>query len=481
MGSICTNSIQSNWADNSPRSGVSVAPIDMSSFKVYQTCIPKNREPFEDVYETEQRKLGFGYYGDVKKCVHRETGVVRAVKIVNRERIGCFSLDGNWFFRQIEILSQIDHPSFIRVHEYFEERDYFYLIMDYHKEGTLAAKLKASKGCSEDFLKKVMKKILSGVSHLHQKGLVHRDLKPENILISEKDEEILVKIIDFDTCGKLNEFGKLSGLYGTALYMPPEMALGEYDSKCDMWSAGMIMYNLMTGKTPFAGMSDHQIVENIQKLQIDFGCYEMHRYSDQCRELLGKLLQKDSKKRISAQNALAHPWFQASVNFSKIETVLNNIQQSKVKNLAIKEFLIKHFSLIKDFEELDLVFSELDTDNDGVISLPDFLNFFSKAYDKEESYQKTEKLFEKLKGLSEEFISYEDFLNACIKLKDILDDERILKFLDKGTQGLTRFSVAGLGADESWDWFLDLKLKIQHDITPKEFRGIMFDKIFVNF
>ena len=479
MGSICTNSLQNNFADYSPRSGGNVAPINMSSLKGITNYISKNCEAFEDVYETEQRKLGFGFYGDVKMCVHRVTGVARAVKIMSKERFGRGTLSEDWFFKQIEIISQIDHPCFIRVHEYFEDRDYFYLVMDYHEEGSLSAKLKSSKTCSEDFIKKLMKKLLSGITYLHSLGIVHRDLKPENILVNEKDGEILVKIIDFDTCTKLNESGKISGLFGTAFYMPPEMVPGQYDSKCDLWSLGMVMYNLMTQKFPFSGMSDREIINNIQKVQINFHCPELLRFSKDCRSMLEKLLQKDPIKRISAENALLDPWLSIPETYSKIEITLNSLHKSKVKNIAIKEFLIKHFSTLKDFEELDLAFIELDTDNDGVISISDVLQFYYKGYNKAEAHQKTEDFFDRLKGLSEEFVSYEDFLNACVNLKDVLDEKRISRFLEKGTGGLTGFCVDGMTGVESWDWFLDLKRKIDDDLTPKDFRGIVLERICV--
>lgn len=453
-----------------------------------QTFLPKNKKFFQDVYEVENRKLGFGHYGDVNKCVHKETGTIRAVKLINRERIGSHSLEENWFFKQIELLSQIDHPCFIRFHEFFEERDYFFLIMDYHREGDLLQKLRSFRKLPEKFVKKVMKNVIMGVSYLHSLRIVHRDLKPENILVTEKDEDVIVKIIDFDTAARLNEVGVVSGLFGTAYYMAPELLQPEYNEKCDMWSVGIIMFNLLTGLMPYGGLSDHKVASNIQKFQINLSMPELSLVSETCKNLLSKLLKKDPKKRIDAETALNDEWFKNSSDSEKTEKILSSIVRSKVKNPVVKDYLISNFSIIKDFEDLDRAFIELDTDHDGIVSFSDMKNLFFMYNSEPVAVEKSDKLLINFREYTEDFLTYSDFLNATINLRNILDEKRISRFLNKRVEkklsrgfGETTEGENLTRDEESDDWFLDLKDKIDHDMTPQDFRGAVLTKLFVNF
>jgi calcium-dependent protein kinase len=486
MGSLCPGSVDVGRKQPLQQ----VRPIEMKGISGIKNLLPKNRRYFEDVYEIENRKLGFGHYGDVKKCVHRETGTVRAVKIFNRERLGGQQLNENWFFQQIEILSQIEHPCFIRCHEFFEERDLFYLVMDYQREGDLLLKLRSNKRLPESYVRKVIRKILIGVSYLHSLKIVHRDLKPENVLITDKDDDVVIKIIDFDTSTRLNEEGKVSGVFGTPYYMAPELARPEYDELCDEWSIGVIMYNLLTGSMPFPKSSDNKFLESLQKFSLNLTVPELSLISDNCKSLLNKLLKKDPVKRISAEDALGENWFSDFVNHEKIIRVLDSLESNKVRSPVVKDFLISNFSVIKDFEDLDRAFIELDSDHDGVVSVLDFQEIFLRGdFGKAEAEEKTFRVLTFFRGFSEDYITYDEFLNATINLKGILDEKRIAKFLDKRIirKNMRRRSIESAEGEsqttdeEGEDWFLDLKDKIDNDMTPQDFRGVMIDKLFESF
>ena len=177
------------------------------------------------------------------------------------------------------------------------------------------------------------------------------------------------------------------------------------------------------------------------------------------------------------------------MNNEKIVQILDSLEPNKVKSPVVKDYLISNFSIIKDFEDLDRAFIELDSDHDGIISVLDFQEIFLKAsIGKNEAEEKTARLLEFFRGYSEDFITYDEFLNATISLKGILDDKRISRFLNKRIMRKRerRSSESGenesLTADEeSDDWFLDLKEKIDNDMTPQDFRGAMIEKLFVNF
>jgi calcium-dependent protein kinase len=486
MGILCPGSADMSVLNTSCGSPSSFRLPDLKT-NSNQIPIKKNRQFFDQVYSIEMQKLGFGNYGDVKKCVHRETGLVRAVKILTRERIGTPDLHENWFYRQIEIMSQLNHPCFIRFHEYFEERDHFYLVMDLHKGGDLHQKLKNERRLSESNARKIMRQILIGVSYLHSIKIVHRDLKPENILISEQNENIQVKIIDFDTSGFLNEAGVISGIVGTAGYVAPEVLCEEYNEKCDLWSVGMILFNLVTGKMPFKGMSDFKILKSIKNNQIDLACPEVSLLSSNCKNFLGRLLNRNFKKRPSAVEALNDPWFNEPFNnLSQISKILSNIEPNNKKNIEVKDYLISNFSMLKDFQHLDIVFLAVDEDLDGFISTKAILDIFLKTYEKPEALKQYEKFLSCFEGIELDYISYDEFLSSTIDLKLILDDKRITSFLETRNEAKNaRLSLESgtdnetlITEDGNDDWLQDLKQKIDTDMTPSEFKFLIIQKLF---
>ena len=487
MGILCPGSAHLQLSNTSCSSPLPCRSLDLKIYSNTIKPLPKNHQFFEQVYEIDIRKLGFGSYGDVKKCIHRETGLVRAVKIFNRERMGGSAIKENWFYRQLDVLNSIHHPSFIRFHEYFEERDYFFLVMDLHRGGDLLQKIKQNVKLPEEFVRKVIKQILIGVSYLHKLNIVHRDLKPENILISEKNENVLIKIIDFDTTVFLNDNQTTSGIVGTASYVAPEVINPEYNEKCDMWSIGIIFYNLITGKIPYSGLSDHQILKNLKNFQIDLSILDFTPISSSCKSLLSKLLIKDPKKRPSASEALLDPWFlQENEDFMGIDKIFSEIKVNKLKNSEIKDYLVSNFSVLKDIEDLDLVFLEIDKDVDGVISSSDVLEFFIKYFDRDEVVKKYEKFLSLFDGLALQYIPYESFLSSTINLSQLLDEKRISKFLAKRLESRAARLSTESGSDPdqlaeedgSEDWFLDLKQKLENDITPTEFKGLVLKNLF---
>jgi len=138
--------------------------------------------------------------------------------------------------------------------------------------------------------------------------IVHRDLKPENLLLDCEKDNAMIKVIDFGTSQSFDPNSKMHQTYGTPYYIAPEILAGEYTEKCDVWSCGVILYILLSGKPPFDGDTDEDILRNVQK-----GVYKMSgpiwsRVSAEGTDLVKKLLCFDSDRRITAQQALHHDW-----------------------------------------------------------------------------------------------------------------------------------------------------------------------------
>ena len=154
--------------------------------------------------------------------------------------------------KEINILSTLDHPNVIKTYEYFIDNRFIYIVTEYLSGGELFDKIKQETSFSEDDSRKIFKEILEGVNYLHSKNIVHRDLKPENIMYEGK----ILKIVDFGSSKQIDNKNKMKNFHGTSYYIAPEILKGEYNEKCDVWSCGVILYILLSGRPPFYGITE---------------------------------------------------------------------------------------------------------------------------------------------------------------------------------------------------------------------------------
>ena len=151
-----------------------------------------------------------------------------------------------------------------------------------------------------------MRKLFGALNHMHSQGVVHRDIKPENIMLSKSDE---LKLIDFGLSKRQQGNKKLKTIAGTPYYMAPEVLDGQYDSKCDCWSLGVLLYVFMSGYLPFQGENRNEVFSKIQNGKFHFKHEEFQICSEEVMDLIRKLLVVEPKKRLSAAEAIKHPWF----------------------------------------------------------------------------------------------------------------------------------------------------------------------------
>ena len=170
---------------------------------------------------------------------------------------------------------------------------------------------------------------------------MHRDLKPENLLLDKSDENTRVTIIDFGTAGEFVTGEALTQKYGTPYYIAPEVLRRNYNHKCDIWSVGVILYILLCGYPPFNGQTDKKIIEAVLSGEYTLDEPEWHEVSDAAKDLVQGMLQNDPEQRISALDALNHPWIQENANIDSVSSevatrTLRNLQAFRVSKCDVK-------------------------------------------------------------------------------------------------------------------------------------------------
>jgi serine/threonine protein kinase len=284
-----------------------------------KTSLPFNRRRrgIEDEYEFGA-ELGRGHYGVVFRGEHKITGNKVAIKRItkrNLEKKAQLMIE-----REIEcmnLLNDSPHPNIVRMLDMHEDAKYYYLVLEMCGGGELFDEIVSKGKFSEGETKRVMHAILRSVSHMHARGIVHRDLKPENIIYCEKTKS--VKMIDFglarnsgrpesNLCTRPN-LTRFKSRVGTPYYIAPEVIRKDYSASCDEWSCGVIMYILLCGFPPFNGPTDAEIFKRVKEATFNFPNPEWTHISSEAKDLISQLLSKDPEKRITAQDALEHSWF----------------------------------------------------------------------------------------------------------------------------------------------------------------------------
>ncbi|XP_069127902.1 MAP kinase-interacting serine/threonine-protein kinase 1-like isoform X2 [Argopecten irradians] len=291
-------------------------------------------QKFNDLYTSTGEKLGSGAYASVNKYRKNTTQKLYAVKVIEKD----FGRSRKKVFKEIEIFHLCQNEeNILRLHEYFEEEERFYLVFDLMQGGTLLNNIERRGHVTEYEASLVIRDIAKALHFLHKKGIAHRDLKPENILCEKNDEVVPIRICDFDLASgvPINSQNdncttpELLTPVGSAEYMAPEVVdawVGEsfsYDKKCDLWSLGTILYIMLCGYPPFYGQCgedcgwergeacqscQENLFTRIQEGIFEFPENEWSEISEEAKDLIRKLLVRDPRKRLSAKEVLKHPW-----------------------------------------------------------------------------------------------------------------------------------------------------------------------------
>ncbi|CAB9524600.1 MAP kinase-activated protein kinase 2 (Fragment) [Seminavis robusta] len=433
--------------------------------------VTQSSDSFYKHYETLEL-LGEGAYGEVYVCRHRETGIQRAVKILQVES----DKEARSVQREFNILRDIDHPNLLKIYQLYEEEgtDTFYIVSDLYQGGELYDEIEEWGSFAEEDAAAIMNQVLSCINYCHTNGICHRDLKPENILLADDEMHLDdIKIIDFGLARKFDDYSKATfrDQVGSSYYMAPEVLNRKYGPKCDVWSAGVVAFMLLCGEAPFDGDSIEEIMEAINIGEYSFDHPDFENVSDDALDFVQWLLIYNAYERPTAAEALKHPWLeQARKNSSKelkkrkkanqAAKYLGNLQDfhadSKLKQVTCA-FIGSQLVTKQEKDIIDEMFRMMDKDCKGELSIEDLKYGFKEILRKEISDDEAEDIFHRVNYSASGRLQYSEFLVASIEL-----DEARLR---------AAFKDFGKGAD-----FLTAA-DLEEAISMKEGSGAVVEKI----
>ncbi|EPS73723.1 hypothetical protein M569_01033 [Genlisea aurea] len=262
------------------------------------------------------KQLGLGQFGVIRECVHRFTGEVFACKSIAKDRLVTQD-DANSIKLEIEIMMKLSgHPNVVDLKAVYEEEEYVHLLMELCAGGELFDRLEKNGRFSECEAGAIFKHLMQVVMYCHDKGVVHRDLKPENILLATNSSSSPIKLADFGLATYITPGKCLNGMVGSPFYIAPEVLGGSYDEAADVWSAGVILYILLSGIPPFWGKTKSRIFDAVRAADLRFPANLWDSVSDSAKELIRNMLCRDTSKRLTPRQVLDHPWVTDSILLS---------------------------------------------------------------------------------------------------------------------------------------------------------------------
>ncbi|XP_005988254.1 calcium/calmodulin-dependent protein kinase type II subunit beta isoform X1 [Latimeria chalumnae] len=262
---------------------------------------------FTDEYQLYE-EIGKGAFSVVRRCVKLSTGYEYAAKIINTKKLS--ARDHQKLEREARICRLLKHSNIVRLHDSISEEGFHYLVFDLVTGGELFEDIVAREYYSEADASHCIQQILEAVLHCHQMGVVHRDLKPENLLLASKCKGAAVKLADFGLAIEVQgDQQAWFGFAGTPGYLSPEVLRKEaYGKPVDIWACGVILYILLVGYPPFWDEDQHKLYQQIKAGAYDFPSPEWDTVTPEAKNLINQMLTINPAKRITAQEALRHPW-----------------------------------------------------------------------------------------------------------------------------------------------------------------------------
>uniref|UniRef100_A0A7C8YRZ0 non-specific serine/threonine protein kinase n=1 Tax=Opuntia streptacantha TaxID=393608 RepID=A0A7C8YRZ0_OPUST len=402
-------------------------------------------KPFVDItsiYKLD-KELGRGQFGVTYLCTEKSTGLKYACKSISRLKLK-HRKDVEDVKREILIMQYLSgQPNIVEFRGAYEDSNNLYVVMELCLGGELFDRIVAKGIFSEREAAVIFRQIVNVVYVCHFMGVMHRDLKPENFLLVSKEANSPLKITDFGLSVFIEEGKVYKELVGSAYYVAPEVLQRHYGKEIDVWSAGVILYILLSGVPPFYAETEAGIFEDIKKGKLDLESKPWHSISGAAKDLITKMLDRNPKTRITAAQALEHVWLKegGEAPDQPIDSaVLIRLKQframNKFKKLALKVMAEKNLS-DEELKGLKELFNNIDIDRSGTITLEELKNGLARL-----GSRLSEPEIEQLLGAADVdksgTIDYMEFVTATMHRHRLERDENlfeVFKYFDKDGNG----------------------------------------------
>ncbi|GMY12672.1 calcium-dependent protein kinase SK5-like [Fagus crenata] len=402
--------------------------------------LPYQTQNLTDLYKLGH-KLGQGQFGTTYLCTDNSTGQNYACKSIPKRKL-FYTEDYDDVLREIKIMQHLcEQPHVVKIRDTFEDGVAVHLVMELCEGGELFDRMARKGHYSEREAAKLMKTIVEVVEACHTVGVMHRDLKPENFLFQSVDEDAALKATDFG----LSLFYKPGQIFfdvvGSPYYVAPEVLCKRYGPEADVWSAGVILYILLSGTPPFWAESEKGIFQLILQGKLDLQSEPWPSISDSAKDLIQKMLDRDPKKRLTAREVLSHQWILEDIAPDEPldSAVLSRLKQfsamNKLKKMALR--VIAERLSEEEIGDLKELFKTIDSDNSGTITLDELKDGLQRV-SSELIESEIKELMDAADFDNNGTIDYGEFLAATMHLNKLEREENLssaFSFFDKDSSG----------------------------------------------
>ncbi|KHN16906.1 Calcium-dependent protein kinase SK5 [Glycine soja] len=403
--------------------------------------LPQRTQNIREVYEVG-RKLGQGQFGTTFECTRRASGGKFACKSIPKRKLLCKE-DYEDVWREIQIMHHLsEHANVVRIEGTYEDSTAVHLVMELCEGGELFDRIVQKGHYSERQAARLIKTIVEVVEACHSLGVMHRDLKPENFLFDTIDEDAKLKATDFGLSVFYKPGESFCDVVGSPYYVAPEVLRKLYGPESDVWSAGVILYILLSGVPPFWAESEPGIFRQILLGKLDFQSEPWPSISDSAKDLIRKMLDQNPKTRLTAHEVLRHPWIvddNIAPDKPLDSAVLSRLKQfsamNKLKKMALR--VIAERLSEEEIGGLKELFKMIDTDNSGTITF-DELKDGLKRVGSELMESEIKDLMDAADIDKSGTIDYGEFIAATVHLNKLEREENLVSafsYFDKDGSG----------------------------------------------
>ncbi|CAH9070263.1 unnamed protein product [Cuscuta europaea] len=403
--------------------------------------LPHRTEPLQKLY-TIGKKLGQGQFGTTHLCTEKATGTPYACKSIPKKKLFCKE-DYEDVWREIQIMHHLsEHPNVVRIKGTYEDALYVHIVMELCSGGELFDRIVEKGHYSEKEAAKLLRTIVGVVEACHSLGVMHRDLKPENFLCLSTDEDSILKAIDFGLSVFYRPGEIFSDVVGSPYYVAPEVLRKYYGPEADVWSAGIMLYILLSGVPPFWAETDAGIFRQILQEKLDLESDPWPVVSDSAKDLIRKMLDRNPNTRLTAHEVLCHPWIvddKVAPDKPLGSAVLSRLKQfsamNKLKKMALR--VIAERLSEEEIGGLKELFKMIDTDNSGTITFEELKEGLRRV-GSELVESEIKDLMDAADIDNSGAIDYGEFLAATVHLNKLEREENLVSafcFFDKDGSG----------------------------------------------